>query len=315
MYAICVESSHQRGMGHFYRALNFIDYLSGRGLDSILLINDHKPSLSILKKSKINHEVVDLFDRDSGWEQDVVTKYSAEAWINDRLDTEYQHAQTVKQTGVKLVTFDDRGKGASLADLHFAPLIFGDIKELGGARICCGTGYLILSGEIDQYRHLRQRQDSVIVTLGGSDTYGATLKVVKILAESGRSMTVVAGPAFEHKSELISLVTPSIKVIDSVGSLIQYFSNFDLAVTGGGVTPFEANASGLPCIVIANEWFEEPVCEYLQGTGGAVYAGPCDNIDEDILSKSLDIESMSRAAMAHINTGGAERVYHEIESL
>lgn len=227
MYAICVESSHQRGMGHFYRALNFIDYLSGCGLETVLLINNHKPSLSILKESEIRYVVVDLLDHDSGWEQDIVAQYSTEVWINDRLDTDYQHAQTVKQTGVKLVTFDDRGKGATVVDLHFAPLIFDDTEILEGKKICRGTDYLILNREIDQYRHLRQHQDSVIVTLGGSDTYGATLKVVNILASSGRSMTVVAGPAFEHKSELMSLVTPGIKVVESVDSLIQYFSNFD----------------------------------------------------------------------------------------
>ena len=38
--------------------------------------------------------------------------------------------------------------------------------------------------------------------------------------------------------------------------MAEEMSRHDLAVTGGGMTPFEANAAGLPCIVVANETFE-----------------------------------------------------------
>ena len=313
MLALCIESSHARGMGHLFRALNLADGLRERGFQPIFLLNAHAPAQELLAKHGYAHEVVPLDDR-SGWEGDVIERRGVRLWINDRLNTDAYHARQVKALGLPLVTFDDRGEGAALSDLNVAALIFDAIGKLQGQRILQGPDYLILDPKIARFQRLRKQVDSLLVTLGGSDTYGVTVGVVQHLAATGRRATVIVGPAFAHLAALEQALTPAFELKCGVPSLIAEFSRHDLAITGGGVTPFEAAASGLPCVVIANEHFEVPVGQALADLGVAAFAGHHERLDWRVLSAALPIESMSRTGLERVGLQGRQRVLDAIAS-
>jgi len=299
-------------MGHLYRALNLADGLRReQGLRSVFLLNAYAPAQRILAERGQPYELVTL-DADSGWERDLVKRLGLSMWINDRLDTDMAHARRVKDLGLPLVSFDDRGEGAALADLHVAAMIFDDVDKLHGRRILQGPDYLVLDPEIARFQRLRKQPGSLLVTLGGSDTYGVTVDVVRHLAASGTRATVVAGPAFSHMAELQQVLPPNFVLKRSVPSMIAEFSQHELAITGGGVTPFEAAASGLPCIIIANEDFEVPVGQVLSELGTAVFAGHHESPDWQVLSATLPIESMSRAGIQRIGLQGCKRVVSAI---
>ena len=124
MFAICIESSHGRGMGHFYRALNLADELAQKGIPYIFYLNDHTPSQQILDERGILHREVDLQDFESNWETALIRQDGITLWINDRLDTDLRHTEKIKENAIPLVTFDDYGTGVKLADLHVAALAF-----------------------------------------------------------------------------------------------------------------------------------------------------------------------------------------------
>jgi hypothetical protein len=81
------------------------------------------------------------------------------------------------------------------------------------------------------------------------------------------------------------------------------------------VTPFEANAAGLPCIVVAAEPWEEKAGELLARLGGCRYAGPRGRIDFGVLDEALPLERMSAAALAAVPADGADRVAAELLAL
>jgi spore coat polysaccharide biosynthesis predicted glycosyltransferase SpsG len=301
-------------MGHFFRALNLHRYLDSQGERSVILLNEHAPAVALLREKAIPFEVVDLLAEEP-WEGRLISRLGITVWVNDRLDTDLRHAERVKQAGALLVTVDDRGSGAQAADLHFAPLIFERTDALGGRKVLHGPNYLVLDAEIARYRRQRTRADRIVVSLGGSDTYGVTLKVLAVLQGLGRPATIHVGPAFDHHAELAKLVTPRYPLLERPASLAQAFGDFDLAITGGGVTPFEANAAGLPCIVVANEAFEVPVGRFLAAQGGCLFAGHHNAIDEMTFAQPLDIPAMSRAGMERITLDGAANVYREIRAL
>lgn len=300
-------------MGHLFRALNLSAYLKSQAIDCLIITNPYKAATSILDNEDVAYETVDIHDTESSWEEGLINKYGIDVWINDRLNTPKAHANRIKNSGLALVTFDDRGEGASIADLHFAPLIFNE--PLQGNKVFKGVDYLVLNKSIDQYRHQRHECNHILVSMGGSDTYGASLKVVEQYNRLGKPITVLTGPGFKHQAELEALVQPGSKILTPVPSLMVLFNEFDLLVTGGGVTPFEANASGLPCIVIANEWFETPVCEYLESLGGSVLAGFHEEIDNSVFEKKLDIPAMSQQGMDKIRTSGADNILREMQAL
>ena len=295
-------------MGHFYRALNLTEGLAAAGRRCTFYLNDHAPSRELLEARGIAHRTVRLDDDVSDWQAQLVEQDGIRVWVDDRLDTDARHAARVKATGIPLATFDNRGPGAEAADLHVAALCFDPAERLGGGQVLRGVDYLVLNSEIGRHARLREGLRSIIVTLGGSDTYGVSLKVIRSLRESGLGATVVVGPAFMHLRELEALMTEGFVLKKGVASMIEEFSRHDLAITGGGITPFEANACGLPCVVIANEIFEIPVGRELERLGGCVFAGHYESLRSPLVRGDLLIAAMSRAGLRNVGTGGTARV-------
>jgi len=312
MFGICIESSHQRGMGHLFRVLNLIEYLKEKKQNYVIFINNDKNAVFIIKEKNIPHEIVNLSDFQSDWESVLINKYNIDLWINDRLDTDIKHSQNVVKNNIKLVTFDDRGTGAKLADINIAALSFNNSEELKGKKILTGIKYLILNKEIEKYKRIRTKTERILVTLGGSDTYGVTLKVVEILKNLDKSATIITGPSFQHKKELENIIDDRFIIKKTVTSLIEEFYNYDIAVTGGGITPFEANATGLPCIIIASEIHEIQTAQYLEKLGSSVFAGYHENIDIKLFNQNYDIEKLSKIGLKTIKTDGVENIYNTI---
>ena len=86
-----------------------------------------------------------------------------------------------------------------------------------------------------------------------------------------------------------------------------------MAITGGGITCFEAIASGLPCIIVANELHEIDIGRYLASFKGAKFAGYYQDISEqDIDVGSINVREMSKAALQAVPLNGMENIYKAI---
>lgn len=315
MFAICLECSHEKGMGHLFRMLNFVEFLKYKKQEFIFFINDNQKTRDILNVNKYHYETVDLFNSSDNWESALIKKYQINYWINDRLNTAKEHASNIKKTNCKLITFDDFGLGSNLSDINVCGLYFQNEKVMG-KKVLKGSNYLILNQEIIQYRKQRNKIENILVSLGGSDTYGVTITVLKLLKKYGVKATIHLGPSFNHYKEFLQEVNVNYPVITQVYSLIEEFSKYDLAITGGGITPFEANASGLPCLIIANELFEIQTGIFLDTLRTSKFLGYYKDIDEKVFSNlfQLNIENMSLNGLLHIKLDAVEKIYREILS-
>ncbi|QWW70869.1 glycosyl transferase (plasmid) [Rhizobium sp. WYJ-E13] len=319
MFVFCIESSHTRGMGHLFRSLTLATELQARGHPVRFLANDHPNSLRIIRERGFDVELYDLASV-TGWEDGFLNSCaSSSVWINDRLNTQRPHSEAIRRLGARLVTFDDRGDGAALADVNICALMFENTENLQGADVRLGLEYMILNPEIATFRRVRQSLESILVTLGGADTYGVTTRVAKWLSDKPFRVTIVTGPSFEHGAELEKMVTTALpgrfKLLNRVPSLAAEMYRHDLAITGGGITPFEACAAGLPCVVIANELFEIPVGRALEGLGAAFFAGHHLAFDLSALEQEIPIRKMSEIAMAKVDLEGLRRVSDVLEGL
>lgn len=312
MLAICVECSHQRGMGHLFRALNLIHMLEHLQEPYVLIVNEDAGALRILEQWCIEAVTADLRDLTSDWEGALIREYQITVWLNDRLDTSYETARHVTDTGIPLYTIDDMGEGAALADGNFASLIFEDVERVPGRKVYAGCDYLILNPQIETYRRERSKVENILVTLGGSDTYGVTLRVMEYFRrhkELHKKITILLGPDAVIESEVRRAAEGTgFTVVSAVPSLICFLAEFDLAVTGGGVTALEAAASGLPCVVVANEIHEIQIGRYLERQGCALFAGYYKEMDLERITEIRDIGAMSRRGMETVSLSGAARI-------
>lgn len=297
--------------------MNFSDLLQRENEDHFFVINDNEEVKKVLSEKSLDYIVVDYDNALEGWEADIVSDRSVGLWIDDRLDTGYSHSEALVQKGVKLATFDDCGEGATLADLNISALNFNDCS-LKGKRVLKGLEYLVLNEQVNNYKRLRNDKLKVMVTFGGSDTYGVTLQVVEIIKEIGLEATIYVGPSFKHQDELEQLVDNRFRILRNTPSLVGEMIKYDLAITGGGITPFEANATGLPCLTISSEDHEIQICKYLDDLGASAYLGHRGNISAQGLKATLsnmDVEKMSKIGMDRITTVGASNVWKEIKGL
>lgn len=299
-----------------FRALNIAHWLDEHGIRYIFLINDDPRSLACLNERSIEYKTVDLWDYDSNWERAYIEKYRISRWINDRMATDARHAAHVKNCGAKLCTIDDTGSGAAYADQNFCPMVLEGQDRLEGKEVFSGPAYMILNPEISLYRRARKEKKRILVTLGGSDTYGVSVQVAEAVKGLPYDFTVVTGYCFEHEAGLERAAADSqIQIVRTVPSLVEYFSHFDMAITGGGVTPFEAVASGLPCVIVANEHHEEQVGRFFAKNGCAAYLGYYQDAAYDRLGeylRSSDVSAMSARALDLLKMDGLENVMAEI---
>jgi len=305
------------GMGHLFRMINLYGALRQSRADAILvLLGEHPPASEWLERLHIPFEVVaDQAGGQSGWEAELAMRYKSKVWVNDRLQTDADHAIRIKQLGLRLATFDDLGSGAALADIHVAALAGVRGENPQGAKVLTGLKYLILTPEIARYRRQRTECNSWVVSLGGSDTHGVTVKVAQWLSARQQPATLILGPGFEHEEALEKVIGVGFSVKRSVPSLAAELAAHDLAITGGGLTAFEAAATGLPTVTVANEKWEMAHCRHLQTLGCSVFAGPHENINLSVLERPLDIAKMSMAALHAVDTDGVKRVCGEMMSL
>lgn len=311
--ALCLEASHARGMGHLFRGLALAQALEEQGRKLHFYLNPFAPAEALLRERGRSFTTVTL--EDGSWARDIIREDGITAWINDRLDTGAAHAAAVKQAGAPLVTFDDRGPGAAQADLNIVAFPASDSETLRGKRVLTGPQSLVLDPGIARHKRVRQRLDSLVVSMGGSDTYGVTVEVAQALKQRGRNATVILGPGFAHDAALAAVRHDGLTIKQNVPSLAEEFFGHDLAITAGGLTPCEANAAGLPCIVIATESWEARVGQVLGHLGGSHFAGSRDSIDFSFLDRPLPIAAMSQAALRGVPCDGGAAVAREILAL
>lgn len=311
MYLICIESFKMRGMGHLFRTILYADYLKEQGIPFLILVNDDQNSVEILLQHKLPYIIVD-YESETDWETELIQKYDADVWLEDKFETSDKMAERIaKNTGVLFCMIDEFSRNAVYADIHFGGMLYLAGNQIEGKKTYYGSDYVILNPEIDKYKHYREGVTKIIVTLGGSDPFGVTVDVVRELNRTEFDVEIVTGPDFDYKEELNRVNVKNYPVKHHLPSMIEEFSKFDFAITGGGVTCCEANASGLPCLIIANAPHEEHTGKYMESKGGSIYAGAHDNWDRGMIARinGFDIGKMSRAGLEAFDTHAVQRIF------
>jgi spore coat polysaccharide biosynthesis predicted glycosyltransferase SpsG len=92
----------------------------------------------------------------------------------------------------------------------------------------------------------------VLVTFGGADPHNLSPIAALALADLGRRVKVVIGPAATVDVAHVERMAQSVQVIRSPASLIPLFHGAALCVTATGTTAYESLAAGVPAL--ATNW-------------------------------------------------------------
>ena len=328
---IRVDGSHQVGMGHVYRMMNLAEILTEAGVESLTFCGRADEQVGTwLQKSKFNVKILP-------YDAEVIAPLTAclhacgaNLLINDVLDTDVEYMAAVRPADCAIVNFDDAGPGRHLADCRINALPSKIMSEEQDNHIYQGPNYLLLGAEFSPTAANRIRGESLnslLVTLGGSDTYGNTLAVVAALQsfESLPPAHIITGPAFRHHDELHALLAGDKRfaVHTSVPRMAECMQQHDLAIVGGGIMLFEAAACALPTLSIASEDFERMNIQWAEDRGITRFAAGGQPASADAIgaaARSLLENAEERRAMSElgpkvVDGRGGQRVAQIIKGL
>jgi len=314
------KGGHKQGMGDVTSSLALAEEFRGKGHEISFIINKNDGVIHLIEKNGFDYSIGESLDEIiqciEGRQNDVS--------VLIQLNTPEEEALIFKNNSGMLVTIDDTGPSAKMADMRFNVLY--PIEDS-----YTGFEYITLSS-VFQKKHtnnrvIKETVDNILVLQGGSDTYGFIPKIVKALFDipENISMNVIIGPNFTHDRELDQVLQKAARkfnIIRDISDLSDLMLMADVAITAGGISLFELACLSVPAIVICGERFEEETAQRFQDEGFGINLGFGRDVNEDDIRKAIgklagDYElrlRMSEAGRDIIDGKGSERIAAEIST-
>lgn len=332
------DAAPQLGFGHLVRSLALANALRDRGIHVVFAIVQGPEALRMVQTRGFR----------AVSPPSMVGSWSEDAWFEDVLRREQPHAvvldvrgglsvdtvSRVHQRGVLVVDVDDPSDRRLAADLAFYPPV-PQVRAMDWTRfegtLHAGWEWIILRPEFARHRRAERAapasQARVLVTMGGSDPFGLTLKAVAALelVTGGSETEIVVGPGFMHSDALSAAVARSRRayvVTRDPSDVAAVMERADLALGSFGVTAYELAAVGVPAIYLSISPDHAESARALTDISAAVSLGVHDGVEVakfaaaiqhllDDPAKRLDMQRRAQGAMDGM---GTERVADAIRS-
>jgi spore coat polysaccharide biosynthesis predicted glycosyltransferase SpsG len=309
-------------MGHVYRSLAIADALraSSRAEIAFLMSADHTEGLLTVSRHGYPVRVVAGRGHEAGLEH--IRDFAPAILINDlpKLETAYRTALShIGATTVNLVdAFDDLETTERYAQVIVS--VMNQDRETAEG-FYGGPAYAMLR---DQFRgrtkEIRDEPGMVLLTFGGSDPQGLTLKAVQALQTLPAAVNIVAvaGAAFSYRKEFEALertLARRVPLIQAAGHIAELMLEADVVVCSGGMSVYEIAALGTPGIVLGQNLREDQrmrefalrgTIEYL-GLGTEVDEGAIEAAVRSLLEQTSRRREMSARGRTLVDGLGAQR--------
>lgn len=300
------EGNHVQGMGDLVGSLALAAECAAQRDEILFVLSGGDEAIAAIKERGYGLQVADSLEAEQG----ILRSFRPDIVLVNQLNNDPAYIESLKGVAGFVVTVDDAGEGAKKADLNINALY-----PIPGA--ITAPEYIALRREF-QMKHEAARPikavvEELLITQGGSDTYGFTPRIIQALEKMAARphCTVVLGPAFRHDRELeeaLKASTLDLAIIRNVRNMAEVMWNADLAITAGGLTMFELACVGTPSLVVCGERFEVPTATRLERSGTVVNLGFGGELDYDLVPKAVDRLATDQENRSRMSVRGKELV-------
>ena len=317
------------GFGHIFRCLALAEQLReqyGCGI-TFAMAKEQKGFVTVQNAGyKIN-----LID--SGTEEDslgqLVRRINPDVMIFDSLsELNNRVIDRWRKEDRLIVTVDDPTNKRISADLAFYPPV-PQVQEMNWdgfpGELFSGWQWVLLRKEFIGSRDNSSRdqtdQPVVLVTMGGSDPKGLTLKAVEALEDLDQNIRVLVllGPGFMHKEQIETKLECSqlqYRVYENCSEPGCMFAKADLAVASFGVTAYELAATGVPSVLLGISEDHALSASVFESAGIGINLGCYSGVEKKTIAEAVKRliddhrlrKKMSEQALKLVDGRGAQRI-------
>jgi UDP-2,4-diacetamido-2,4,6-trideoxy-beta-L-altropyranose hydrolase len=290
-----VDASDRIGTGHLVRCVSLAHAFRAAGATCrFLSVSD--PALELARRDGFPvDEVAQAEDAaGAGPAADALATNGADLLVTDSYALTEPAKATLASFARVHVDLDDSATGGDrAADVVLNGNVYGDRARYNGpSLLLAGPAYAPLRSAFQQVPEPERR--GVLVTMGGVDTPGATLAVLRVLEHvpSAEPITIVAGPRFAHRSALDAWVEAFPRKVHVMTDpeperLRDAFASALLAVSAGGTTMLELAACGTPAVILVLADNQVEVARAFAARGAALDGGRFASFDEHRFARTL----------------------------
>jgi spore coat polysaccharide biosynthesis predicted glycosyltransferase SpsG len=258
-----VDGNKSLGMGHLSRCIQLAKLLKKKGVTSYFLIKKNNISISYIisfgfrffilpNQISESQEIIEIKKLKKKFEIGLI-------FIDLRKTLSKEYFKKLKKT-VKIIVIDNYEESSLQADLIIWP--WSDLKELKRnipsefrKKILTGQEYMIL-GKISKGKARKKSSRTLLISMGGSDKSGITLRLIRSLKKSkiDLKMKVVTGKFFKDSKNLQNAIKNDrrFSIIKDPDSLIPLMKSSYIGIFTFGITTYEALYVGIPSMILTH---------------------------------------------------------------
>lgn len=284
--AIRVDGNRRLGMGHVNRC-------------KILAINLNKIEVSCIFLTQYLQVYENLSSE--GFIAFLIGKKNESQQVNDILRKEHCSKLVIdskkKSVGKLITNLDKKIKIIMIDNSSYSNYVdlfvfssLKDPKKKYPHNSIVGAQY-VLHGINKQSEPIRKKNNSILVSMGGSDKYNITQKIIKSFLKSSIlfDLTVVLGKYYENDKQLLKIIDNDKRfhIVKNPSSLTRLMNKSTIGVTTFGITVYESAICGLPLFVISHSNENDDSAKLVAKYGWISYVGKYDQINYDKVVKNV----------------------------
>ena len=342
------DGSQHLGIGHIRRCTAFARGLEEVDIMSVFVAKDYDQKTNeLIQRYGYKVETIPRtcnFGEDSSLTLKFAREHNASLVVTDlcNVDTlgqlaEYRRCLQELKNAVKfLITIDDLNAILFPSDIVINPNCGAEMMPYDFnqyTKYLLGPEYFIFHQEFREAakanRKIRKYARNILVTMGGSDLLNLTPRVTKAVSKleevTDLNLCIVLGPGYPDsmKREIENNLKDSsitYRLMQGTDNMAELMLWSDLAITGGGLTKYEAAVTGTPSIIISQVAHQAELAKEFEKEGTALNLGLGTEVSEENIARAagnllrdytLRIE-MSKRGKGLVDGKGVERIISSI---
>ncbi len=275
------------GMGHIYNCITMAFSL----IEHQVLFVTRKDCVEGIKKIKSTNLPYVTIESE-GDIQRIIDEYKPDIWVNDCLNTTASHIRWLKERVARVVTIEDLGTGAEVADavinaLYENEKVNNDFSYNGAKYVCLRDEFQLVNKKC-----FSKDVRNILVMFGGTDPSNLNKKLyksAKIIHDLYPHIEFhfVTGIGYDMEGNNVKTdSSKNIYVHSDVARVTEYMKNADIAISSQGRTVYEIASMGVPAVIMAqNE--REMTHTFATMKNGFLNLGLGKNVDVNSVANTL----------------------------